>query len=611
MCGIVGIIHTDREPIANDLLERMTSALSHRGPDGQGTYIKGEVGFGHTRLSIIDLEHGQQPLSNEDGQVWVTFNGEIYNYVQLRQELISSGHHFRTRSDTETIVHAYEEWGDQCVEHFRGMFAFAIADWREKRVFLALDHLGIKPLYYLHLPNGFFFSSELQALKVIPDIQLDFDLQAIDQYLWLQYIPAPKTAFKQICKLSPAHRMSISFDGKINGPEEYWKLEFCPNYSRREKEWIEALDEVLKESVQAHLVSDVPFGAFLSGGVDSCAVVAYMSQILDRPVHTFSIGFEEKDYNELDFASHAAKICGTEHHFEIVRPDAFEILPRLVKHYGEPFGDSSALPTFYVSQMARKYVPMVLSGDGGDESFGGYNSYLSWMRWLEFEGIPSWKRRLYPLAQMLMPWRRYLRPPNLINWLYFINYLPREERIKLWREEYKALSDFPLNTFEKTFANARKYSPLSKVQYMDLKTYLPYDILTKVDRASMMHGLEVRIPFVDVKVIEFAATIPEYFHMGKNPQGQLEGKLLVKKTMSKYYSPEFLHRPKMGFAVPLAKWFGLGGSLRDELQRRLLGAGANVLEIFEPAAISSLIEKNSAGAIWLLLFLEEWLEQNK
>lgn len=619
MCGILGIVQTDGKLVSRRLLENMTSSLAHRGPDGDGMIIRGQVGLGHRRLAIIDLVAGRQPMCNEDEQIWITYNGELYNYRELRQQLQAKGHVFRSNSDTETIIHAYEEWRERCVEHFRGMFAFAVADLKNRKMFLARDHLGIKPLYYISQPNYFAFASEIQALRCLPDQQFTLDLQSIDRYLWLQYIPAPSTAFKEVKKLLPAHRMVVNFDGSVLGPEEYWKLQFSPDCSRSDSQWLDAIDHVLRDSVRTHLVSDVPFGAFLSGGVDSSAVVAYMSQILERPVRTFCIGFDEADYSEITYAEQAAKLWKTEHHVEIVKPDALAILPRLVKHYGEPFGDSSAIPTFYVSQMARQFVPMVLSGDGGDESFAGYDSYRAWMSWLAEDDLdrvhrPTWKRVLRPLAQRILP-QRYPPPPSrrptLHNWLSFISYIDASQRRSLWRPEYQYLPNVSLDTFEREFARAQGYSPGSSVQYMDLKTYLPFDILTKVDVASMMHGLEVRTPLVDIRVIELAATIPEDRSIRRNSVGRWEGKLLLKKALQQYYPAEFLQRPKMGFAVPIQKWFGPDGALHETVLERLCQSNSMVLEFFEPAVIRHLVDWNAAGPIWLLLFLEEWLQQNR
>jgi asparagine synthase (glutamine-hydrolysing) len=573
--------------------------------------IRDSVGLGHRRLSIIDLATGAQPMTNEDGNVWITYNGELYNYQELRKELIAKGHGFRSVSDTETIIHAYEEWGDACVERFRGMFAFGIADYRKRRVFLARDQLGIKPLYYLVQAGHFAFASELQALRCIPGQPFTIDTKALDEYLWLQYIPAPRTIFREVQKLPPAHRMAITFDGRVTGPEEYWRVEWRPDRKRREEEWVEALDDVLRDSVRAHLVADVPFGAFLSGGVDSSAVVAYMAQIMDRPVKTFSIGFEEAEYSELPFAKQASERWGTEHHVEIVKPDALDVLPRLVSHYGEPFGDSSAIPTFYVSQMARKHVPMVLSGDGGDESFAGYDSYRYWMRGFDHDGAARWKNLLRPIGHALNPDRYPLRCPTLDAWLSFINYMPTDLRQQLWRPEYRPVLPPVLETFKKEFKRVRKYQLCSKVQYMDLKTYLPFDILTKVDVASMMHGLEVRTPLVDVRVVEFASTIPQNLLIRKNGAGEWEGKLLLKKVMQKYYPSEFLHRKKMGFAVPVRKWFSSGGALRPMVQERLTGQNSVLNEFFNLEIRQAIVANGVSHQMWLLLFLDEWLRQNR
>jgi asparagine synthase (glutamine-hydrolysing) len=611
MCGIVGLLNTDGAPASPAILQRMTAALAHRGPDGEGLEIGGPAGLGHRRLAIIDLEGGKQPLANEDGRVWITYNGELYNYRELRPVLEAHGHRFRTNSDTEVILHAYEEWGDACVERFRGMFAFAIHDGRKRRLFLARDHLGIKPLYWLQAANCFAFASELQALRHVPGVPFEIDLPAVAQYLRLQYIAAPRTIFRNVWKLPPACRMSVAFDGRISGPEEYWRLEFRPNRRRAKAEWLEALDEVLRDSVRAHLVADVPFGAFLSGGVDSSAVVAYMAEILDRPVRTFTIGFEEEEYSELSYAEQAARQCGTEHHVEIVRPDALAILPDLVRCYGEPFGDSSAVPTYYVSKMARAWVPMILSGDGGDETFAGYGTHREWMNLLAGRAPrPLWKRLARPVAERLLPSRYPPVRPSLDYWLPLVTYLHPAEQADLWRPEYR--NDWAARTeaFDEAFAQARRFDPCSIVQYLDIKTYLPFDILTKVDVASMMHGLEVRTPLVDVRVMEFAATIPSELCMARGNDGQWRGKRLLRDLLRRRFPADFLDRPKMGFGVPIARWFRSGGAYHRALEERLLGPASTRREWFEPAAICRLIDENRAGPLWLLLFLEEWLRQN-
>lgn len=613
MCGIAGCITFDRAN-PSGLAEKMVSILSHRGPDGEGIWSQGNIAIGHRRLSIIDLETGKQPMSNEDGTVTITYNGELYNYKELRLELLRLGHTFRTSSDTEVIIHAYEQWCDACVEHFRGMFSFGIVDTRNRRLFLARDHLGIKPLVYYSSRGRFAFASEIQALKAAADEPLEVDLHSIDQFLWLQYIPAPNSIFRQVRKLLPGHRMSVTFDGNVSDPEEYWRLEFQAIKGKSEQDWQDEVDAALHESVKAHLVSDVPFGAFLSGGVDSSLVVAYMAQSLNTPVETFSIGFGESEYSELAYAETAARRWDTNHHVEIVKPDALGILPDLVRHYGEPFGDSSAVPTYYVSKMARRHATMVLSGDGGDEMFAGYQSYTDWLTYLGREvHKPFWKKALYPLAVNLFPERYPPRHPHgasLDNWLRFVTYFPTPLRESLWKHEYRSAVCPKVDVFELEFYRAKNFSDIHKAQYLDIKTYLPFDILTKVDVASMMSSLEVRTPLVDVKVAELAAQIPSSLNTACY-NGTWTGKRLLKKVMEKYYPADFVHREKMGFAVPVQKWFGSGGELHSEVVGRLTGRKSNIGEYFNQNMIRRVTAQNNFGHIWQLLFLEEWLAQNK
>ena len=587
----------------------MTDTIAHRGPDGKGFYSHGNVGLGHRRLAIIDPECGAQPMSNEDGTVWITYNGEIYNFKELRNELEQRGHAFRSQSDTEMVVHAYEEWGKDCLRRFRGMFAFAIADFRRQELFLARDPLGIKPLFYIFYKNIFAFASELQAMRVVPGMEWNVDLQAIDQYLYLQYIPAPRTVFQHAHKLRPAHFLIVPFSGPPAAPQRYWRLHAKP-VQRKEADLLAELDHTLRQSVNMHLVSDVPFGAFLSGGIDSSAVVGYMAQLLEHPVKTFSIGFEEEDTNELPYARQVAERWKTEHHEEIVKADGLAILPELVKHFGEPFGDASAVPTYYVSRMARGYVPMVLSGDGGDEAFGGYNTYRNWLRWLDKSGMAWWKKPLFPIASALFPRRWPSRKPRLENWLEFMQYLSPVWRHRLWRPEVRPQIGAPIETMIEAFAETAGYDPLQTVQYLDLMTYLPYAILTKVDVASMINSLEVRTPIVDIRVMEFAATIPTEDKMRPANTGQLEGKWILKKLLAKHFPESFLRRPKQGFGIPLKQWLGGGRQTVSAVEQKLLASTSPLQEWFEPRALAALVREQKVAAIWLLLFLEEWLHQN-
>lgn len=605
----MGIINTDGQPADQNLLEVMTSSIIHRGPTEGGIYLNGSLGIGNRRLAIIDLLGGKQPLSNENEQIWITYNGEIYNYKELQNELISKGHVFRTNSDSEVVIHAYETWGKRCVEHFRGMFAFAIADLSTNKLFLARDQMGIKPLFFISTSSYFAFASELQALRCIPGLDLEIDIEALDQYLFLQYIPAPRTIFQKVQKLEPAHRLSVSFDGNVSTPEEYWEIEFKPDHSKKENDWIEELEAVLNDSVKAHLVSDVPFGAFLSGGIDSSCIVSFMSKILNKPVKTFSIGFQEEGFNEIKYANEVSVRWGTDQYTEVLKPNALEILPSLVRHYGEPFGDSSAIPTYYVSQLAHLYVPMVLSGDGGDELFAGYGTYQGWVNLLTGKNRPLWRKIGRKLGEVINPSRYPRRNVDLKTWLHLVKYLNYQSRIKLWRPEFRKKCSYTIYEFEELFKRTNGFELCSKAQFMDIKTYLPYDILTKVDIATMMHGLEARTPLVDIRVAEFAATIPQEMNLVQNNQGLLQGKTILKKVIRRFFSENFINRPKMGFGVPLNKWFASDGELNQYLRDSILAENAKINSFFEPKEVKKLVDQNKSGPTWLLLFLNEWLNQ--
>jgi asparagine synthase (glutamine-hydrolysing) len=606
MCGITGLFRTGSSVEAAELTA-MNDSLRHRGPDGYGIKMFDNGGIGHRRLSIIDLSTGAQPIANENGSVWITFNGEIYNFEELKKQLIAAGHHFKTNSDTEVIVHGYEQWGYDIVKKLRGMFAFAIVDLTKKIVFAARDNFGIKPFYYYSADKTFSFASELQAFNRLSGFRKEIDMQAVDQYLWMQYIPAPKTVWKNVFKLKPAHYVVYHFNGKLEEPVQYWEIDFRHKKRKTKAEWLEECEEVIRNSVKAHLVADVPFGAFLSGGIDSTLVVSYMAGILKKPVKTFSIGFEEEAFNELHYAGIAAEKFGTEHHIEIVKPDALAILPQLVKHYGEPFGDSSAIPTYYVCQLARKHVTMVLSGDGGDEGFAGYGSYLSWMKYQAINFRSGWKKKLLPFAQEILP-SRYPKTDTLENWIKKIQYIGNDTRARLWQQDMLKNFSPEMDEFDAFFENTHRLSVANKVQYMDMKTYMPYDILTKVDVASMMHSLEVRTPLIDKEVWEFAASIPEEININNGGGQNWSGKLLLKEILRKQFGDSFIDRKKMGFGVPLSKWFAPSGELHTLLNDRLLSTDSKILHCFNKSVIEELIKKNVSGHLWLLLFLEEWLQ---
>lgn len=585
----------------------MTESIAHRGPDGQGIKLFPKGAFGHRRLSIIDISTGGQPMCNETGSVWITFNGEIYNYLELRNRLLALGHTFVTHSDTEVLVHGYEQWGAGLLNELRGMFAFAIADLEKQQLLIARDHFGIKPLYYAQCGETFAFASELQAFHQVSGLEKTVRLDAIDEYLWFQYIPAPKTIWKEVSKLLPAHYMIYHFDGRVEAPKPYWSIDFSRKQNRTAEQWLEEAEQVISDSVKAHLVSDVPFGAFLSGGIDSTLVVSYMSKLLNDPVKTFSIGFEEEAFNELKYAEEAARKFGTDHYSEVVRPDALATLSLLAKHYGEPYGDSSAIPTYYVCRLARQHVTMALSGDGGDEAFAGYGSYIQWMKYQAISYRKGWKKKLFPLAQRLLP-SRYPATDTLENWIRRIRYIDNAERKSLWRDECREAFHATNSCFENAFAETGAFSLANKAQYMDLKTYLPYDILTKVDVASMISSLEVRTPLIDKNVWEFAATIPEEININEK-NGEWQGKQLLKNLLRPQFGDAFIDRKKMGFAVPLPKWFAPGGALHEMLHDRLQSQRSHVLQYFSKPIIGDYISKNQSGHLWLLLFLEEWLSQ--
>ena len=627
MCGIGGILRLDGRPADRNQLQAVSDALTHRGPDGSGMFCDGPTGLVHRRLAIIDPEGGQQPIGNEDSSVHVTFNGEIYNYRELQRQLESQGHQFRTSSDTEVLVHAWEQWGTDCVNHLRGMFALAIWDARQQQLFLARDRVGIKPLLYSWQKGYLAFASEMQALTALPDFEATVDVQAIDQYLHYHYIPAPFSIYRQVQKLSPGHFLLI--DAQRPGqakPVRYWKLNFAPDRGLDEKAWIERIDAALEETVRTHLVSDVPFGAFLSGGMDSSTIVAYMSRILKEPVKAFCIGHGDAAYDERNWAKEAARITGAEYYEEVVEPDGLQLLPDLVRHYGEPFADSSAIPTWYVSRLARKHVKMVLSGDGGDELFAGYHAYgailsghrkpaalLSRVKHELANGVR--KAGLWPRLNSAAD-SKYARTAVMID----------DERTSLWRPEYQSLGENTRSLFHQEFARVSGGELLNDLQAYDVANYIPFDNLTKVDIASMCHGLEVRVPLLDHVFMETAAQVPPELKLKPdvgNGNGRLStlrsqtavtGKYLLKRNAERFFPKDFIHRGKRGFEVPVRNWFA--GPHRDELYARLMGPDTNLAQYFEPQSVANLVnqagqDKVAAWKAWSLLVLDEWLEQQK
>ncbi len=621
MCGIAGIFYTDLTTVSHaGYLQRMTSVLFHRGPDEGAVYVDGPVGLGHRRLSIIDVAGGRQPIFNEDQTALIIFNGEIYNFRQLRQALERKGHRFETHSDTEAILHAYEEYGEACVRHLRGMFAFAIWDRRKQQLFLARDRVGIKPLYYYWDGRKFLFASELKAILQDPTVSREVDPRALDDYLTYLYIPGPRTIFQGIRKLRPGHTLTVS--SREVKEEQYWDLSFEPREELDEADHAAGLLEKVRESVALHLVSDVPLGAFLSGGLDSSAVVALMAEQLQEPVNTASIGFQETGFNELPYARLVAGRFRTRPYEKTVDASAAKILDALVWHFDEPFADSSMVPTYYVAQVAREQVTVCLSGDGGDENFAGYRRY----RFDVLENrlralLPAALRRgvlgplgrLYPKADWLPQVFRaktllgnLARSPEVAYFRSMSCFTP-EMKDLLYRAPLKrALADYdPFSVMKVYFDRTEGWHPLSRIQYVDIKTYLVDDILTKVDRASMAHSLEVRVPLLDHEVMEFAAGIPARYKLRNG-----EGKHIFKVALRDLLPSEILARPKLGFSIPLSRWFR--GDLRGLFEETVLNGDVFVGGLFDLNVIRRWwVEhqrrtRDYAPQLWALLVLEGW-----
>jgi asparagine synthase (glutamine-hydrolysing) len=621
MCGICGVVAFDPAArIEERLLRGMAGLLAHRGPDGEGVWAQGPVGLAHRRLAIIDLsEAAAQPMANEDETVWIVFNGEIYNFQGLRDDLMRRGHRFRSKSDTETILHLYEEEGDACLGRLRGMFAFALWDGRRRRLLLARDRVGKKPLFYWQRPGrALAFASEPKAFLADPEFRAEPDPEAIWHFLGLQYVPSPWSAFRGVRKLPPAHYLVL--EGDRLEVRRYWELRYTPKRAEPAADLLAELEARLREAVRLRLISDVPLGAFLSGGVDSSGVVALMTAVGTGPVRTFSIGFPEAEYDELRYARMVAERFGTQHQELVVRPDALAVLPRLVWHYNEPFGDSSAIPSLYLAEMTRRSVTVALNGDGGDESFAGYHRYLALTLSWPFNLVPrSLGRGIQGLvghlpvgrakgfltraarflaAQDPDPRRRYSR------WMLHFDH---GHKLGLCTPDFRdqAGGADSAEWILAAYARADGANLLDRTLSVDVQTYLPDDLLVKMDIATMAHSLEARSPFLDHEVMEFAAALPPRLKL----RGRT-GKALLKDLLARLLPPELLHRPKMGFGVPLEHWFR--GPLRDFLRDTLLSPRCLDRGYLVPAGVRTLVEEHVSGRrnwqsqLWDLLVLELW-----
>ena len=644
MCGICGIYNIDGRPVDRDLLERMNNTMVHRGPDGDGYFInagrqdgltagrpgrifgngRGNVGLGHRRLSIIDLSTGDQPMGNEDGSIQVVFNGEIYNFLELRDLLEQKGHRFRTKSDTESIIHGYEQWGEDFVKHLRGMFAIALWDKRNRTMILARDRVGKKPLYYFHDKNRLLFASELKALLEDRRMPGEMDLKALDCYVSFGYVPSPMSIFTCIRKLPPASYAVCNESGFAI--HSYWRLDMeNPNSEIGEKEAGEALRELFDESVRLRMISDVPIGAFLSGGVDSSAVVASMARLSGNgAVKTASIGFSDEKFDELEFAGTVADLYGTDHTEYRVEPDALQVINDIVWHLDEPFADASAIPTYYVSKMARQKVTVAISGDGGDETFAGY------VRRYHMNRVEDRVRRMIPplfrenvfrpLSTIYPRLDAFPRPFRLKNFLSSISrsfedayfrdmsfYFLPEMKQKLYRPELtEALKNHTaFEVLGRHFRTNQNPDPTTRAQYVDIKTYLPEDILVKVDRMSMANSLEVRSPLLDHKILEFAGRLPSSLKL----KG-MESKYILKKIFEDRLPKKILYRKKQGFCVPLAGW--LRGGLKGFAETTLFSNEAKIYDYLSGQYVRKLWDGHQKGRqdyanpLWNLMMLELW-----
>jgi len=619
MCGIAGLFGPE-ESMSPDrrraVVRQMCQVIEHRGPDDDGFHIDGGMAIGMRRLAIIDLFTGKQPICNEDGSVWIVFNGEIYNFQEIREDLIRRGHTFQTGTDTEVIVHLYEDEGERCVERLRGMFAFAIWDKRDRSLFIARDRVGVKPLHYWMAGETLVFGSEIKSILQHPDVTRDVNLEAISEFLTFGYVPDPASAFRGIHKLMPGHTLTFK-DGRLS-TRRYWDFEYDQDAAsapvREESYYTERIRELIAESVKLRLISDVPLGAFLSGGIDSSTVVAMMAREMDRPVKTFSIGFTDSSFDELHYARITADHFNTEHHEFVVTPDVCKIVEEIVWHHDEPFADVSSIPTYIVSKMAREHVTVVLSGDGGDELFGGYDRYLIDRQRGVFGRIPGFLRKLILTGSRALPrstyGKNFLRnaalDPNS-RYIDSISYFDEDSKRNLLsadvRRELAGIDS--ANSFRRLLEAPRSSERLDHLLYLDSKTYLPSDILTKVDRMSMAHSIEAREPLLDHKLIEFVQTIPAALKL----RGSV-GKHILKAAVRGLVPDEIINRPKQGFGVPIKRWFN--NELRELLYDTLTDSRTLQRGYFDQAAVNEILDEHRRGRrdnsthLWGLLTLELW-----
>lgn len=622
MCGIVGYMRFDDRPVDRGVIDRMCSTIIHRGPDDAGTLVKANVGLGMRRLSIIDLQTGKQPISNEDGTLHIIFNGEIYNYRELRPDLVKKGHVFKTSSDTEVILHMYEEYSSGCLKYLNGMFAFAIWDEAKKELFCARDRLGIKPLYYYLDEKRLIFGSELKVILEEKELGLDLDIDALSQYLSLEFVPFPNTLIRSIKKLPPGHFFTVSEKGFHIVP--YWNIEEVQEKERSEEETVEELFSLLQDSVRLRLRSDVPFGAFLSGGIDSSSVVGMMSGLLDNQVETFSIGFHDRSYNELEYAGQVARHFNTLHTEHILVPSVIDLVENLVNYMDDPIGDFSIFPTYMVSRLAREKVKVILSGDGGDELFGGYDTYIAQKLYEYYSLIPSRMRKyvILPIIEMIPPTskkkgiinkaKHFIKGASIseqynhFRWMIFLK--PDDKNHIFHNDVIGRINSAESFSFIPRYLNENRLKGINRSMYVDIKSYLVDNILVKVDRMSMAVSLEARVPFLDYRLVEFALSIPQEMKIRN-----FRTKYILKKMAGRFLPGNIVNKPKQGFSIPMKQW--LKGPIKDMMTDMLSHERLKRQGIFNAGYVEKMIKDhlenrmNNSHQIWSLMLFQLWKER--